>query len=117
MKDKIRILVTHQIHYLTQSNKIVLLEDGKIKAKGSYEDIIKSGIDMNQMFNEIENELETKRKNSFSPEKSFTTSIMSSPERIPEQTVPENNEENEVQNMSGSVRNVDITAIDQCGSV
>lgn len=115
MKDKIRILVTHQIHYLTQSNKIVLLEDGKIKAQGSYDDIIKSGIDMNQMFNEIENEIETKRKNSIAPEKSFNTSIMSS--NTLEQAVPENGEEKELQNMSSSVRNIDITAIDHCGSV
>lgn len=50
MKDKIRILITHQIHYLEKVNKIMLLEDGQIKAFGSYDEITRSGIDMNQMF-------------------------------------------------------------------
>ena len=53
MKDKIRILITHQIHYLENSTKIMLLQNGKIKAYGSYDKITRSGIDMNQMFEKI----------------------------------------------------------------
>lgn len=64
MKNKIRILVTHQIHYLTEANKIILLDDGKVKAQGSYTEIVNAGIDMNQMFSEIEEQNDVKRQNS-----------------------------------------------------
>ena len=71
MKNKIRILVTHQIHYLTEATKIILLDEGKVKAQGSYNEIISAGIDMNQMFSDIESQLEVKRQNSKISEKSL----------------------------------------------
>lgn len=39
LKEKTRILVTHQLHLLQSVNQIVLLEDGFIRAQGNYEKI------------------------------------------------------------------------------
>ena len=54
MKSKIRILVTHQVHYLTNTNNIILLEDGAVKAQGTYNDIVNLGIDINFKANKPE---------------------------------------------------------------
>ena len=69
MKNKIRILITHQIHYLTQSNKIILLEDRTIKSSGSFADLATQGLNINQMFQEYEIE---KRKDSLISNQSRT---------------------------------------------
>lgn len=36
LKYKTRILVTHNTHYLTQANKVILMENGCIKEQGIY---------------------------------------------------------------------------------
>ena len=48
-------MVTHQVHFLTNVNKIILLNNGEIKLAGTYDDLINAGIDMNMLgLNEIE---------------------------------------------------------------
>lgn len=42
-KDKLVILATHQIQYLESCDKIMLLEEGAIKAYGDLNQIIESG--------------------------------------------------------------------------
>ena len=42
-------MVTHQVHFLTNVNKIILLNNGEIKLAGTYDDLINSGIDMNMI--------------------------------------------------------------------
>ena len=37
LKEKTRILVTHSIDFLHLADYIVILKDGQIKAKGSYD--------------------------------------------------------------------------------
>ncbi len=49
MKNKTRVLVTHQVHHLTQVDKILLLEDGRVKAQGSFDEIMSQGIDVNSL--------------------------------------------------------------------
>lgn len=39
LRNKTRILITHQIQYLDQADYIVLVEDGKITATGSFEEM------------------------------------------------------------------------------
>ncbi|KAF7996687.1 hypothetical protein HCN44_002333 [Aphidius gifuensis] len=45
LKGKTRILVTHQIQFLRNVDKIIVMKEGKIEAKGSYDDLISRGID------------------------------------------------------------------------
>ena len=46
MRGKTRILVTHQVHLLDQCDMIVILDDGKIKASGSFTELQRSGLDI-----------------------------------------------------------------------
>ncbi|CAG7664697.1 unnamed protein product, partial [Allacma fusca] len=45
LKDKLRILVTHQLQYLPRADHIVILSRGKVAAQGTYIDLIQQGID------------------------------------------------------------------------
>eukprot|EP00542_Grammatophora_oceanica_P015908 CAMPEP_0194036992 /NCGR_PEP_ID=MMETSP0009_2-20130614/9365_1 /TAXON_ID=210454 /ORGANISM="Grammatophora oceanica, Strain CCMP 410" /LENGTH=1435 /DNA_ID=CAMNT_0038678979 /DNA_START=134 /DNA_END=4441 /DNA_ORIENTATION=+ len=40
-----RILVTHHVHFLPRCDKIIVMERGRIKHQGSYEELIAQGID------------------------------------------------------------------------
>ena len=46
LKNKIRILVTHQVHHLTNVSNIICLNEGRIQIRGSYDDLVNSGINM-----------------------------------------------------------------------
>ncbi|KAF7996692.1 hypothetical protein HCN44_002338 [Aphidius gifuensis] len=45
LKGKTRILVTHQIQFLKDVDKIIVMKEGKIEAEGSYDDLTSRGID------------------------------------------------------------------------
>ncbi|XP_050545468.1 probable multidrug resistance-associated protein lethal(2)03659 [Daktulosphaira vitifoliae] len=45
LKEKTCILVTHQLQYLTRVDQILLLDDGKILAEGSYQKLQNSDLD------------------------------------------------------------------------
>ena len=38
--------MTHQVHHLTNVNNIICLNEGRLQIKGSYDDLVKSGINM-----------------------------------------------------------------------
>jgi ATP-binding cassette subfamily C (CFTR/MRP) protein 1 len=40
-----RLLVTHHVHFLPRCDKVIVLEDGKIKHCGKYFDLIEEGVD------------------------------------------------------------------------
>ncbi|KAM7362920.1 CF transmembrane conductance regulator isoform 2-T6 [Cochliomyia hominivorax] len=40
-----RILVTHQVHFLTEADWIVIMENGKVSRQGTYNDLISSELD------------------------------------------------------------------------
>lgn len=46
LKGKTRILVTHHVHLLPKCDLVVILEDGRVKAQGTYQELQKSGIDI-----------------------------------------------------------------------
>ena len=51
LKGKTRVLVTHHVHLLPQCDYIIILEDGKIKANGTYNELSHSGIDLHNIMN------------------------------------------------------------------
>ncbi|KAI4538916.1 hypothetical protein MG293_011183 [Ovis ammon polii] len=55
LKEKITILVTHQLQYLEDASQILILRDGKMVERGTYSEFLKSGIDIFSLF-EKENE-------------------------------------------------------------
>ncbi|KAF7996688.1 hypothetical protein HCN44_002334 [Aphidius gifuensis] len=49
LKGKTRILVTHQIQFLQNVDKIIVMKEGKIEAKGSYDELTSRGIDIGRL--------------------------------------------------------------------
>ncbi|KAF5269301.1 hypothetical protein FQR65_LT02602 [Abscondita terminalis] len=49
LKNKTVILVTHQLQYLQQVDRILVLESGKIKADGTFEELQKSNLNFVQL--------------------------------------------------------------------
>jgi ABC-type multidrug transport system ATPase subunit len=49
LKDKCVILVTHQVQHLRNVPKIILLDQGKIKMQGSYEELKQQGMDFDSI--------------------------------------------------------------------
>lgn len=56
LSSKTRLLVTHQVQYLPEVDYIVLLEDGAIRAQGTYDDLAKQGIDLTGLMAAAEDE-------------------------------------------------------------
>lgn len=46
LMGKTRVLVTHQVHLLAECDSIIIFEDGRVKAQGSYKELSMSGIDI-----------------------------------------------------------------------
>ena len=51
LKDKIRILVTHQLQFLKAADELLLLNGGLVETQGSYSHLLKSGINFAQLLN------------------------------------------------------------------
>ncbi|KAB0372883.1 hypothetical protein FD755_015636 [Muntiacus reevesi] len=50
LKEKITILVTHQLQYLKDANQILILRDGKMVKRGTYTEFLKSEVDVFSLF-------------------------------------------------------------------
>ncbi|XP_027391369.1 multidrug resistance-associated protein 4-like isoform X1 [Bos indicus x Bos taurus] len=50
LKEKITILVTHQLQYLKDASQILMLKDGIMIERGTYSEFLKSGIDIFSRF-------------------------------------------------------------------
>ncbi|KAK5646965.1 hypothetical protein RI129_005429 [Pyrocoelia pectoralis] len=55
LKGKTVILVTHQLQFLKDVHHIIIVEDGSVKAQGTFDELQKSGLDFAKM---LRNELE-----------------------------------------------------------
>ncbi|XP_039674707.1 multidrug resistance-associated protein 4-like isoform X3 [Perca fluviatilis] len=56
LRKKPRILVTHQIQYLKAADQIVVLNQGKMMARGTYNELQSSGLDFTTLFKKEEEE-------------------------------------------------------------
>ncbi|KAM9674349.1 ATP-binding cassette sub-family C member 4-like isoform 2-T3 [Dama dama] len=50
LKEKITILVTHQLQYLKDASQILILKDGITVERGTYSEFLKSGVDIFSLF-------------------------------------------------------------------
>lgn len=67
LKDKICILITHQLQYLTNSDKIIILKEGKIEIEGTYQELQNCGLDfakLLQEYNVVDEDDEEEEKDS-----------------------------------------------------
>ncbi|XP_055848459.1 ATP-binding cassette sub-family C member 4 [Episyrphus balteatus] len=51
-----RLLVTHQVHFLTEADWIVIIEDGKISRQGTYNELANSDLDFAKLLERPETE-------------------------------------------------------------
>ena len=58
LKNKTRLLVTHQVQYLSECDLIIVLEDGHVKACDTYENLYELGVDIASML-PVRNEVQT----------------------------------------------------------
>ncbi|CAK6978679.1 ATP-binding cassette sub-family C member 4-like isoform X1 [Scomber scombrus] len=56
LKNKPRILVTHQLQYLNAADQIVVLKEGHMVAKGTYTELQQSGVDFTSLLKTEEEE-------------------------------------------------------------
>ncbi|CAL8283025.1 unnamed protein product [Gadus morhua 'NCC'] len=56
LKDKPRILVTHQLQYLKAADQILVLKGGNVVAKGGYTELQKSGLDFTSLLKKEDEE-------------------------------------------------------------
>lgn len=62
LSNKICVLVTHQLQYLKNSDKIIIMKDGKIEMTGSYVELKKSGLDFAKVMEEFQEEAEEDKR-------------------------------------------------------
>ncbi|XP_073971778.1 probable multidrug resistance-associated protein lethal(2)03659 [Rhodnius prolixus] len=58
LRNKTVMLITHQLQYLENVDQIILLENGSLKAKGTYYELQKSGLDFTKLLTIKEEESE-----------------------------------------------------------
>ncbi|XP_049304937.1 ATP-binding cassette sub-family C member 4 isoform X3 [Bactrocera dorsalis] len=51
-----RVLITHQVHFLTEADWIVTIENGRISRQGTYEELSKSDLDFAKLLERIKEE-------------------------------------------------------------
>ncbi|KAM9675035.1 ATP-binding cassette sub-family C member 4-like [Dama dama] len=74
LKDKITILVTHQLQYLKAASNTLILENGEMGQKGPYTEFLKSRIDSGSLSKKTE-ESEPSSKSPDQPQESSTPSV------------------------------------------
>ncbi|KAG0227715.1 hypothetical protein BGW41_003704 [Actinomortierella wolfii] len=65
LSDKTRVLVTHGVHHLSQTDQIVLLSDGSITEKGRYQDLMDAQKSLYQLIRDYS--IEHKKKSKSKP--------------------------------------------------
>lgn len=92
LKGKTRVLVTHQLQYLPNVDRIIVLKDGRIEADGSYNELVTIGMDFGRLLENDPAE-EEERSASGPPTRSnsqnaSSTSLSSMKSNITERTEP-----------------------------
>ncbi|KAF5303190.1 hypothetical protein FQA39_LY10103 [Lamprigera yunnana] len=62
LKHKTCLLITHQLQYLRETDKIIVLKEGKIVNQGTYNQLQTSGIDFAKLLQEFNSNEETTQK-------------------------------------------------------
>ncbi|XP_056287089.1 ATP-binding cassette sub-family C member 4-like isoform X2 [Pseudoliparis swirei] len=107
LKNKLRILVTHQLQYLKSADQIVVLKEGHMVAKGKYAELQRSGVDFTSLLKEEEEPpgdvLMRTRTLSENSVRSHTSSLHSvkDGDQLPAETVQTVAEENRAQGNIG----------------
>ncbi|KAJ8030662.1 Multidrug resistance-associated protein 4 [Holothuria leucospilota] len=58
LRSKAVVLITHQLQYLNEVDKIIILKEGKVTAAGSYKELVDAGVDFAAIVSENESDSE-----------------------------------------------------------
>ncbi|XP_037815936.1 probable multidrug resistance-associated protein lethal(2)03659 [Lucilia sericata] len=109
MKDYLRehivVLVTHQLQFLEQADVIVIMDQGKVSAVGTYESMMQSGLDFAQLLanaeeEEVDQEFEHK-KHQLRRRQISETSVTSTVESVELDNAPKQVEESKQEGKIG----------------
>ncbi|PKI68112.1 hypothetical protein CRG98_011708 [Punica granatum] len=78
LQGKTRVLVTNQLHFLPQVDRIILISEGTVKEDGTFEELSKNGVLFKKLMEnagKMEEEVEDEKDDQISEEKSLKTSI------------------------------------------
>ncbi|KAG0126624.1 P-loop containing nucleoside triphosphate hydrolase protein [Tuber indicum] len=62
LKDKCRILATHQLHVINKVDRVVWMEDGRVEAIGTFNELMESNVEFARMMSEIATESKEDKK-------------------------------------------------------
>lgn len=62
LKQKCVVLVTHQVQHLKEVQRIILLDNGRVKAQGSYSELKEQGVDFDAILEGYSNKKEAEDK-------------------------------------------------------
>nr|XP_049698223.1 ATP-binding cassette sub-family C member 4 isoform X1 [Helicoverpa armigera] len=83
LRHTTRVLVTHQLHYLKAADYIVIMNNGSVEAKGSYDELVSTGKDFAKLLSSSHDENEDKKDVEKPPPMSRRTSARLSTTRRP----------------------------------
>ncbi|KAL4715253.1 hypothetical protein ACJJTC_007835 [Scirpophaga incertulas] len=86
LRHTTRVLVTHQLHYLKAADYIIILNNGTVEAKGTYDELVNSGKDFAKLLSSTHDENEENNDNEKPPPMSRRTSSRLSTTRRPSLT-------------------------------
>lgn len=89
LRNRTRILVTHQIHFLKDADYIIILNEGGIDDIGTYSELSKSGKDFSKLLSSLQegtDDDEKSEKDKSRPSLSRGTSTISKSEEVEEET-------------------------------
>jgi len=94
LRDRIVILVTHQLQFLQQADQIVIMDKGQVSAVGTYEELQRSGADFGSILDEPGSHEEPAAERSRTPSiteqrRSSVKSVLSNAESCPGDTQEE----------------------------
>lgn len=86
LKEKLVVLVTHQLQFLNMCPRIMLLKEGSVVCQGSYEEIIQTGFNIKDILDSYNKALTAQegQKNKFKDEKKKTNDASPSPTKLSE---------------------------------
>ncbi|CAL8406691.1 unnamed protein product, partial [Arctogadus glacialis] len=104
LKDKPRILVTHQLQYLKAADQILVLKEGIVVAKGGYRELQKSGLDFTSLMKDEDEEQQAtsvELARSRTASSTFTPTINDEADQIPAEHTQTAVEESRLQGTIG----------------
>ncbi|XP_072936015.1 ATP-binding cassette sub-family C member 4-like [Epargyreus clarus] len=81
LRHATRVLVTHQLHYLKAADYIVILANGSVETKGTYDELMTSGTDFAQLLSSTQDDNEKEETEKPPPMARRTSSRLSTTRR------------------------------------